>query len=101
LVLGATILRGQFQRLRIYEASREPAILLDADAARFRDDVIFVRVFLMEPSSEPSIPEALHSGPPLLHVITETQPWVGIAFFQQSEALLLQNGVVQVMRRLD
>jgi hypothetical protein len=101
LVLGATILRGQFQGLRIYNAPREPAIVLDADAANFRDDVIFVRVFLMEPNSKPSIPEALHSGPPLRYVITETQPWVGIAFFQQSEALVLHNGVVQIRGWLD
>lgn len=101
LLLGATILRGQFQRLRIYKASCKPAIVLDADAAHFRDDVVFVRVFLAEPNSETNIPQALHSGRPLLHVITETQPWVGIAFFQQSEELLPHDGVVQVKRPPD
>jgi hypothetical protein len=100
LVLGATILRGQFHGLRLYKASREQVILLDADAVHFRDDVIFVRVFLIEPNSEPHIPQALHSGPPLLHVITETRPWVGIAFFQQSDALVLHNGAVEVRGRV-
>jgi hypothetical protein len=100
LVLGANILRGQFQGLRPYNASREQAIVLDADAANFRDDIIFSRVFLLEPNSEPSIPKSFHSGPPLLHVITEVEPWAGIAFFQQSEALTLHNGVVQVRGRV-
>ena len=96
LLLGATILRGQFQKSRIYKASQAPAIIFDADAAHFRDDVIFVRVFLVEPFSEPSIPNSLYAGPSLLHVITETQPWVGVAFFQQSEAIIPRNGVVQI-----
>jgi hypothetical protein len=96
LLLKTAILRGQFQKLRIHKASAEPAIVLDADAADFRDDVVFVRVFLVEPDSEPKIPDALHSGPPLLHVIKETEPWVGIAFFQQSEGVFLHDGVVEV-----
>jgi hypothetical protein len=96
LVLGAPIFRGQFQKFRLYKASPEPTILIDADAAHFRDDVIFVRVFLIEPNSEPTIPVALHSGPPLLHVIKETQPWVGIAFFQQSDAVLFHDGIGQI-----
>lgn len=96
LLLGATILRGQFHGLREYNSSREPTIVLDGDAARFRDDVVFVRAFLMEPGTKPNIPQAVHIGAPLLRVITETQPWVGIAFFQQSDALVLHNGVVEV-----
>ena len=83
LLLGASILWGQFQDLRLCNPSHVPAVVLDADAAHFRDDIIFVRVFLFEPNREPSIPAASNVGPQLLHVIQDTHPWVGIAFFQQ------------------
>lgn len=91
---AAPILRGQLQRFRIYKPSNDPAIILDADAAHFRDDVIFLRVFLLEPNSQAVIPRDLPLGPPLFHVIKETRPWVRIEFFQQSLAFSFQNGCV-------
>ena len=91
---AAPILRGHFQRFRIHKPSNDPAIILDADAAHFRDDVIFLRVFLLEPNSEAGIPRDLWLGPPLLHVIKETRPWVHIEFFQQSLAFSVENGCV-------
>jgi hypothetical protein len=88
------IYRGQLQRFRIYKPSKDPAIILDADEARFRDDDIFLRVYLMEPNSELRIPEDLRLEPPWVHIIRETRPWVRIEFFQQKWLGSIGNGSV-------
>lgn len=83
LILGTTTLPWLFQNLPLYDRSSQPALLLDTDAAQFRDEIFFMRVFLIEPELEPDIPSAVNVGPKLIHVIKTTNPWVGIAFFQQ------------------
>lgn len=83
LILAASLLKGQFQNLRKCTRSLEGILMLDADAAKFRDDIVFVRVFLIEPGLEPDIPSAVNVGPNLVHIVKSTNPWIGIAFFQE------------------
>ncbi len=83
LICGGTILKGTFHRLPECDATGVETLILDADAALFRDDIMFARVFLVEPGLEPEIPCASSVGPKLLYLTKTASPWVGIAFFQQ------------------
>ena len=83
LIEGSTLLPWLFQSLPTYDRMNGTGLLLDADAAQFRDDSIYTRVFLIEPGLEPNIPNAVDIGPKLVHVIRSVKPWIGIAFFQQ------------------
>jgi hypothetical protein len=60
-------------------------IVLDAQAGGFRDDVFFVRAYLVEPGKEEHIPIAVGTGSRILHLVKRTTaPWLAVEVFQQT-----------------
>ena len=88
LILGTTINMhlGTFRNLSPHQPSERREVTLDADAAHFRDDVIFLRVFLVEPGLQPEIPAAANVGPAVVYLIKHLTPWLGIACFQEKSS---------------
>ena len=78
-----TILKDSVGALPAREPLRPPDVLLDADGANFRDDAMFLRVFLLGPGGEIQVPNAVEVGPIALEVFRHTRPWIGCALFQQ------------------
>ena len=59
-------------------------VVLDAEAAGFRDDAFFVRAYLVGPGEEHCIPIAADTGPRILHLVERTTaPWLAVEVFQQ------------------
>jgi hypothetical protein len=57
--------------------------VLDADAGQWNDDIVFLRLFLIEFGLETDMPSAVNVGAKLVHVVKSTNAWIGIAFFQE------------------
>ena len=87
LLTPPPLYKGQFQTLRPLRPSHKGVILLDADAARFSDDAIFFRVYLVEPDQESRIPLPSDVGPRILHIEKATIPWIVVEAFQQTPPL--------------
>jgi hypothetical protein len=60
-------------------------VRLDLDAGHFREDMTFLRMFLVEPGTVPDIPDAVEVGPRTVVILKDTNPWIGIAAFQQMD----------------
>ena len=65
--------------------NRGKIVLLDATAARFRDEFIVVRVYAVAPGAEDEIPTFPDTGPRILYTIKETTPWLMVDVYQQTE----------------
>jgi len=74
---------GEFQRLPLLQHSSGKVILLDADAARFRNEWFGVNVYLVEENKEDQIPVPPHVGPHTLHIERSTKPWIAAEAFQE------------------
>jgi len=60
------------------------SVVLDAKAAKFRDDFTVIRVYLVEPGMEADIPIFSDTGPRILHLVKHTIPWMALEVYQQS-----------------
>jgi hypothetical protein len=74
----------QFLELLPVGTNLGQSIVLDTDAANFRDDFIVIKVQLVEPGAEDRIPIAQDTGPRILHLVKGTTPWLAVEVFQQS-----------------
>ncbi len=80
------IVFGQFPDLRPVGTNHGELIVLDAEAAGFRDDFTIVRAYVVEPGREDAVPAEPFSGPRIVHFIKRTAPWLAVEVFQQAAA---------------
>ena len=76
---------GQFPEYPPVGANQGLSVVLDTDAAKFRDDFIVIRVYLVETGAEDSIPIFPDTGPRILHLVKNTTPWVAVEVYQEVE----------------
>ena len=76
--------KGQLETLSLLRGYKKPFILLDGDAAGFRDDAFCIKTYLVEPYQQHKIPLSRGVGPRILHLETSVTPWVAIEVFQQA-----------------
>jgi hypothetical protein len=84
LLARCSILYGQFRDLRPIGANRGELIVLDAEAAHFRDDFTIASAYVVEPGCEDSIVVEPSMGPRILHFEKRTNPWMAVEIFQQA-----------------
>ncbi len=58
-------------------------VLLDAESAKFRDDFIVIRAYLVEPGAENCIPIYPDTGPRILRLVQQTVPWLAVEMYHQ------------------
>jgi hypothetical protein len=77
-----------FQFLDLPQIGTNPgySIVLDTEAANFRDDFIVIRAYLVEPGAEGNIPIFPDTGPRILHLVKQTTPWLAVDVYQQTAA---------------
>ncbi len=83
LLLGSDVSKGGFLDLPCLGSNNGKVVLLDGDSAGFRDDVFFIRVYLVEPDHEREIPTPADLGPFVRHMEKSITPWVAIEAYQQ------------------
>ena len=83
LLLGGLILKGQLPIFQPLRKTKLEIVLLDADSAGFRDDMTFVRVFLVEPGKMHEVPPGVNPGPRLIHTLRNSNPWIVVDIFQE------------------
>jgi hypothetical protein len=74
----------QFPSLPPVGTNKGESVVLDADAASFRDDFIVVKVYLVEPGAEDCIPISPDTERRILYLMKRTTPWLAVEVFQQS-----------------
>jgi len=60
------------------------SVVLNAERAHLRDDFTVIRVYLVEPGAEASIPIFPDTGPRILHLVRLTTPWIAVEVYQQN-----------------
>jgi hypothetical protein len=85
LLYHSPVPRGKFLEGLPVGTNQGLSIVLDADAARFRDDFFVIRAYLVEPGAADSIPIAPNTGPRILHLVKETTPWLAVEVYQETE----------------
>jgi hypothetical protein len=60
------------------------SVVLNAERANFRDDFVVIRVYLVEPGAEASIPIFPDTGLRILHLVKQTTPWMAVEVYQQN-----------------
>lgn len=78
------IFLSEFLGLLPIGTNKGTSVVLDAEAANFRDDFTVIRVYLVEPGTEDRIPIFPDTGPRILHLVKQTIPWVALEVCQQS-----------------
>jgi hypothetical protein len=82
-MIGAyNIMAGQFLQLEPIGTAVGEMVMLDARSEGFRDDFTGVRLYLVEPHRENTIPANDYAGPRILHIIKKTTPWIAVELFQ-------------------
>ena len=76
--------KGQLETLSLLRGYKKPFILLDGDAAGFRDDAFCIKTYLVEPHQQHKIPSSPGVGPHILHLEASVTPWIAIDAFQQA-----------------
>ena len=84
LLFVVTAFKGQLENLDPLEGFGGPVILIDMDAAEFRDDSFCVKTYLVEPGQEDSIPLPPDAGPRIVHIEKSVTPWMYLEAFQQA-----------------
>ena len=79
------IFRGKFLEGLPVGTNQGHSIVLDADAAKFRDDFIVIRAYLVEPEAEDCIPIFPDTGPRILRLVKDTTPWLAVEVYQETE----------------
>jgi hypothetical protein len=74
----------QFPELPPVGTNEGTSVVLNAERAHFRDDFTVIRVYLVEPGAEASIPIFPDTGPRILHLVRLTTPWIAIEVYQQN-----------------
>jgi hypothetical protein len=77
----------QFPNLLPAGSNRGHCVVLDTQAANFRDDFIVIRVYLVEPGMENRVPIIPDTGPRILHFVKQTIPWLAVEVYQQTEII--------------
>lgn len=83
-LLQSGLFLGQFPELPPVGTHDEDSVVLDAEAANFGDDAIFVRVYLVEPGAEDRIPVYPFIRARILHLDKRTTPWLAVELFQEA-----------------
>jgi hypothetical protein len=89
LFWGCNILAGQFPNLEPVGTNSGERVVLDAEAENFRDEFTGVRLYLVEPHQEDTIPSYDYAKPRILHLIKRTTPWIAVEVFQLASASAL------------
>ena len=75
--------KGQFSNSRLVGTNKGEVISLDLDSADFKDDIFFIRIYLVEPHKEELVPAPINAGPRILHLIKKVTPWIAVDVFQE------------------
>ncbi|SRR5713101_822457 len=75
---------SQFLGLLPVGTNQGRSVVLDAEAANFRDDFTVIRVYLVESGAENRIPIFPDTGPRILHLAKQTTPWLAVEVYQQN-----------------
>ena len=84
LLGGCNILAGQFPDLRPVGTNRGELIVLDGEAAHFRDDFTMVRAYVVELGCEDAVVADSSAGRRIVHFEKRTTPWMAVELFQLS-----------------
>lgn len=75
--------KGQFSNLRLVGTNEGEVISLDLDSADFKDDIFFIKIYLVEPYKEDLVPAPINVGPRVLRLIKKVTPWIAVDVFQE------------------
>ena len=78
------IFYSRFPELPPIGTNEGTSVVLNAQRAHFRDDFTVIRVYLVEPGAEASIPVFPDTGPRILHLIKQMTPWMAVEVYQQN-----------------
>jgi hypothetical protein len=78
------IFYSQFHDLQPVGSNKGISVVLNAERANFRDDFVGIRVYLVEPGAEASIPIFPGTGPRILHLVKQTTTWMAVEVYQQN-----------------
>lgn len=76
------LFKNQFWDLPVLGTNKGKLILLDADSARFRDDFIAIRAYLVEPGKDHEIPTPEDVAHSVRYIERSTMPWVAVELHQ-------------------
>jgi hypothetical protein len=78
------ILYRQFLDLHPVGTSPGELIVLDAEAAHFRDDYTIARAYVVEPGCDDAVVADPFAGPRVVYIEKRTAPWMAVEVFQLS-----------------
>jgi hypothetical protein len=78
------IFYSRFPELPPVGTNEGTSVVLNAERAHFRDDFTVIRVYLVEPGAEASIPVFPDTGLRILHLAKQTTPWMAVEVYQQN-----------------
>ena len=71
----------QFPALPSVGTNEGTSVVLNAERAHFRNDFTVIRVYLVEPGAEACIPIFPDTGPRILHLVKQTNPWMAVEVY--------------------
>lgn len=80
----SSIFYSRFLELWPVGTNEGRSVVLNAETAHFKDDFTVIRVYLVEPGAETSIPNSPDTGPRILHLVKQTTPWIAVEVYQQN-----------------
>lgn len=85
LLCHSPVFRGKFLEGLPVGTNEGRSIVLDADVAKFRNDFMVIRAYLVEPGATDSVPISPGTGPRVLQFVQETNPWLAVEVYQETE----------------